>query len=65
MPYTPPTDESRERLLWLLHDDCMWWLKESRARTIPDSQKLDRIMLALAALALALTGGYREGGIRQ
>lgn len=64
MPYQEPTPESREELLWMVHDDFMAWLTESRERTIPDSEKLNRIMLGLASLAKALAGGYRETGTR-
>ena len=64
MPYREATPESREEMLWQVHDDFMGWLTEAREQTIPDSQKLDRIMLGLAELAKALAGGYREGGKR-
>jgi hypothetical protein len=39
MPYKEQTAESRERLLWHVHDDCMDWLADSRQRTVPDSEK--------------------------
>lgn len=64
MPYEEPKPESREELLWHVHDDCMSWLTEAREQTIPDSQKLDNLMLAVASLAKALAGGYRENGVR-
>lgn len=64
MPYQEPTAESRERMLWDVHDDCMAWLTDSRERTVPDSEKLDRLMLGLASLAKALAGGYRDNGVR-
>ena len=64
MAYQEPTPESREELLWNVHDTFMEWLTDSRERTVPDSEKLDRIMLGLASLAKALAGGYRETGIR-
>jgi hypothetical protein len=64
MPYKEPPPESREELLWTVHDDCMAWLTDAQERTVPDSRKLDRLMLGLASLAKALAGGYREDGVR-
>ncbi len=65
MAYQEPTPESREQLLWFVHDEFMNWLTDARENTVTDSQKLDRIMLGLADLAKALAGGYRDNGLRQ
>ena len=65
MPYQEPTPEGREKLLWFVHDNFMSWLTDARERTVSDSEKLDRIMLGLADLAMALAGGYRENGVRE
>jgi hypothetical protein len=54
-----------EPLLWMVHDECMDWLTESSERTISTNQRLDRLTMAIADLAKALAGGYREGGLRQ
>jgi hypothetical protein len=65
MDYLEPTPESREKLLWLVHDNFMAWLTQQREETISLDQKIDRLMLGLADLAKALAGGYRENGVRQ
>jgi len=64
MAYQEPTQESREELLWSVHDDFIAWLTDARERTVTDGEKLDRLMLGLASLAKALAGGYRENGTR-
>jgi hypothetical protein len=54
-----------EPLLWMVHDECMDWLTDSRERTVPIDEKLNRLTMAIADLAKALAGGYREEGLRQ
>lgn len=65
MTYKEVSPESRENMLWFVHDEFMSWLIDHRERSVSDSEKLDRIILGLADLAKALAGGYREGGLRQ
>ncbi len=54
-----------EPLLWMVHDECMEWLTDAREHTVPIDEKIDRLTMAIADLAKALAGGYREGGLRQ
>lgn len=54
-----------ENLFWGVHDDCISWATASREHTVTVDEKLDRLMLALASLAVALAGGYRKDGERQ
>jgi hypothetical protein len=54
-----------EPLLWMVHDECMGFLTEARERTVSTNERIDRLTLAIADLAKALAGGYREGGLRQ
>jgi hypothetical protein len=54
-----------EDLFWNVHDDCMSWLTDARERTVTVDEKLDRLMLAISHLAVALAGGYRKDGLRQ
>jgi hypothetical protein len=62
--YRQPSPQSREKLLWDVHDDFMAWLRDAEQNTVTDHNKLDRIMLGLASLAKALAGGYRDHGVR-
>ena len=64
MSYTELSPESKEKLLWMVHDDFMDWLTFSQQRTVSVDEKLDHIILGLASLAKALAGGYRNGGTR-
>jgi hypothetical protein len=65
MMYREPNHESQEKLLWAVHDLCHDFVHEAGETAVPDSKKLDRLMLCIAQLALALAGGFREGGVRQ
>jgi hypothetical protein len=54
-----------EPLLWSVHDECMSFLTDAREYTVSTNERIDRLTLAIADLAKALAGGYREGGLRQ
>ncbi len=54
-----------EPLLWMVHNECMEWLTDARERTVSTDERIDRLTMAIADLAKALAGGYREGGYRQ
>jgi hypothetical protein len=57
--------DSIDPLLWMVHDECMSWITDARERTVSTNERLDRLTMAIADLAKALAGGYREGGLRQ
>jgi hypothetical protein len=61
---TEPTHDQIEPLLWMVHDECMSWLTDHRERTVPTNERIDRLIMAIADLAKALAGGYREGGFK-
>lgn len=56
--------KSIEPLLWMVHDECMEWLTDTRERTVSLDTRLDRLTMAIADLAKALAGGYRKDGYK-
>ena len=65
MTYHEASDESRERLLWLVYDQCHNFIQQATEQTVPVNTRIDQLFLCIADLALALAGGYRTNGIRE
>ena len=60
-----PTHNDIERLLWFVHDECRDFITANSEQTISTADNFSRLFTVLADLAVALAGGYREGGLRQ
>ena len=60
-----PTHDQVERLLWGVYDRCYSWAQDNCERTVSTTDNFNRLFMAVADLAQALAGGYRNGGQRQ